>query len=67
MSFEHLARLMETLGFAELRCRWREGGKMAYWLYQKQRESRLQDFRGFAKKVVLRQGNRNNFAILLED
>ncbi|KAF9452855.1 nucleolus protein [Macrolepiota fuliginosa MF-IS2] len=66
MSLEHLARLMEILGFTELRRRWREGRKMAYWLYRKHREPRLLDFKEFAKKIVLRQGNRNNFTILLE-
>ncbi|KAF7778877.1 hypothetical protein Agabi119p4_3222 [Agaricus bisporus var. burnettii] len=67
MSFEHFTRLMETLGFSELRCRWKKGGKMAYWLYQKQPKPRQEESGGFVKKVVLRHGNRNNFAVLLKN
>jgi 25S rRNA (adenine2142-N1)-methyltransferase len=66
MTFEHLNRIMETLGFTELKRRWKEGGKMAYWLYQKQREPQSPDLENFTKKIVLRTGNRNNFTILLE-
>ncbi|KAJ3572799.1 hypothetical protein NP233_g2849 [Leucocoprinus birnbaumii] len=65
MTFDHLNSLMEALGFIELRRRWKEGGKMAYWLYEKQHEPRLQDFEKFTKKIILRSGNRNNFNILL--
>ncbi|KXN90493.1 25S rRNA adenine-N(1) methyltransferase [Leucoagaricus sp. SymC.cos] len=65
MSFEHLNRLMGALGFLELKRRWKEGGKMAYWLYQKQRKPQTQDFEPFTKKIILRNGNRNNFNILL--
>jgi len=56
---------MKTLGFVELKRRWKKGGKMAYWLFQKNREYQPQEFEGFSKKSVLRLGNRNNFSILL--
>jgi 25S rRNA (adenine2142-N1)-methyltransferase len=67
MSFEHFTRLLETLGFSELKCRWKKGGKMAYWLYRKQRKPRQEEFGDFVKKAVLRHGNRNNFAVLLKN
>ncbi|KAF5358494.1 hypothetical protein D9756_001736 [Leucocoprinus leucothites] len=65
MTFDHLNLLMESLGFTELRRRWKEGGKMAYWLYEKQCGPQSRDFDNFMKKTVLRTGNRNNFTILL--
>ena len=57
---------MEVIGFAQIRSRWREGGKMAYWLYRKQdgKLAASTDF-DFQRKVVVRTGHRNNFAILL--
>lgn len=60
--------LMEFLSFKRLNARWKEGGKMVYWLYQK--TSRTTRGRGdvgtsFDTKIVLRTGNRNNFTILL--
>jgi 25S rRNA (adenine2142-N1)-methyltransferase len=67
MSFEHFTHLLETLGFSELKCRWKKGGKMAYWLYQKQQNPRQEGFSDLSKKVVLRPGNRNNFAVILDD
>jgi 25S rRNA (adenine2142-N1)-methyltransferase len=60
----HLNALMHTIGFSELKAKWREGGKMIYWLYQKQAST--QEFsNNFSKKVTFRTGNRNNFCILL--
>jgi len=54
---------MLTIGFHQEQERWKAGGKMAYWLYRK---GEPQTTRGkFHKKVVLRTGQRNNFAILL--
>ncbi|KAL1685373.1 putative methyltransferase-domain-containing protein [Schizophyllum commune] len=63
---EYIRSLMEVIGFTQVRSRWREGGKMAYWLYRKQdgRPATSTDF-DFQRKVVLRTGHRNNFAILL--
>jgi len=65
MTFDHFDLLMKTLGFVELKRRWKKGGKMAYWLFQKYREYQPQDFERFLRKSVLRSGNRNNFSILL--
>ncbi|KAF8431802.1 nucleolus protein [Boletus edulis BED1] len=63
MSFERLESLMSTIGFAATEKKWRQGGKMAYWLYRKTRgEGTLEKFE---KKSVCRQGARNNFCILL--
>ncbi|TCD61126.1 hypothetical protein EIP91_009006 [Steccherinum ochraceum] len=59
--------LMEALSFKRLQSRWKNGGKMAYWLYQKTNwavEGRGIDPK-FQSKTVLRQGDRNNFSILL--
>lgn len=67
MTMEHMKELMAAVGFHQLEERWRPGGKMVYWLYQKktpQPEKVFFDER-FSKKVVLRQGNRNNFHILV--
>jgi len=63
LTFEHLKALMESIGFSEIRERWRQNGKMGYWLYQKTAVPRAPHL--FKKKVVLRQGNRNNFAIIV--
>ena len=55
---------MTAIGFVEEQVKWKKGGKMAYWLYRKGERDRvpLDEFR---KKSVCRQGDRNNFAILL--
>ncbi|KAG5645875.1 hypothetical protein DXG03_005022 [Asterophora parasitica] len=63
VDFAYLSDLMKTIGFNELRDRWKEGRKMAYWLYQKGSPSG-RSFEHFGRKTVLRQGNRNNFSIL---
>ncbi|TFK42781.1 putative methyltransferase-domain-containing protein [Crucibulum laeve] len=64
LSFPVMKSLMEAIGFIQLQEKWRQGGKIVYWLYQKQ-ESQKTSFEGFRKKSVLRTGHRNNFAILL--
>ncbi|KDR81429.1 hypothetical protein GALMADRAFT_239318 [Galerina marginata CBS 339.88] len=64
LTFDSLRLLMESIGFVEKRQRWRQNGKMGYWLYQKITPSKMTH--SFSKKVVLRQGNRNNFAITLK-
>ncbi|KAH7927749.1 nucleolus protein [Leucogyrophana mollusca] len=63
-TFELLGALMRNIGFCEVRRKWKKGGKMAYWLYRKGEKSDIpaDDLR---KKVICRQGNRNNFVILL--
>jgi 25S rRNA (adenine2142-N1)-methyltransferase len=65
ITFEHLKSLMLSIGFSEVRNRWRQKGKMAYWLYKKTTISEIQPSSTFDKRVVLRQGRRNNFAITL--
>lgn len=65
LDFPHLKALMEAIGFIELRARWKEGRKMAYWLYRKGSPSG-RPREAFEKKSVLKQGNRNNFCVLLE-
>lgn len=61
---------MSRIGFEKVRERWKTGGKMAYWLYMKctrpligEGDQKQVDVR-FDKKVVLREGKRNNFCIL---
>ena len=56
---------MNIVGFVKLKEKWREGGKMVYYLYQKQSSSTPEDMTPFSKKQVLKTGSRNNFAILL--
>lgn len=80
MTFEHLTQLMNAVGFEKIRERWKEGGKMAYWLFQKRcgltgdgisRPMSSLERGGvgtnmrFDKKVEFRVGKRNNFCILL--
>jgi len=75
MTLEHMSELMDAIGFSQLQVRWKSGGKMVYWLYQKRPSSSFPDSESdrsgelehFSKKKVLRQGgNRNNFHILLQ-
>ena len=61
MSSAHLASLMAAVGFVEVE--WREGRKMAYWLYRKTGPGLGGD--EFRMKRVCRVGRRNNFCILL--
>jgi 25S rRNA (adenine2142-N1)-methyltransferase len=56
---------MSALGFIEIRERWKKNGKMAYWLYRKVPSDQSKVVKAFQKKIVLREGNRNNFNILL--
>ncbi|KAI0683634.1 putative methyltransferase-domain-containing protein [Cytidiella melzeri] len=64
---EYLHGLMTTLCYTEVKTRWKDGGKMAYWLYRKAEHVFKPDseFAPYTKKTVIRQGNRNNFSILL--
>lgn len=67
LTFEKLQLLMESIGFKQLQERWQTGRKMAYWLYQKKDAlTRTLATHIFNRKVVLRQGHRNNFAIILD-
>ncbi|KAG7452881.1 nucleolus protein [Guyanagaster necrorhizus] len=63
LDFDRLRDLMRVVGFVEVKQRWKETGKMAYWLYTKEDPIAAQG--AFTKKSVLRQGNRNNFCVLL--
>ncbi|KAI0273836.1 hypothetical protein BC834DRAFT_855805 [Gloeopeniophorella convolvens] len=65
MTREHMKDLMEFIGFSQMEERWKAGGKMVYWLYQRRPPPENGDGEHFSKKRVLRQGNRNNFHILL--
>ncbi|KAJ3536933.1 hypothetical protein NMY22_g5820 [Coprinellus aureogranulatus] len=65
LTFEHFESLMAVVGFNQIREKWREGGKMVYYLYQKQEPSIVPERSLFAKKRELRTGARNNFAVLL--
>lgn len=60
---------MKTLSYAEVKSRWKDGGKMAYWLYRKAEpdpgSSSSTSTTPYQKKKVLRKGNRNNFCVLL--
>lgn len=67
MTPDHLQGLMKALSYTEVKTRWKNGGKMAYWLYQKTKlepENTI-NTELYEKKAVLRKGNRNNFSILL--
>ncbi|KAK0240479.1 nucleolus protein [Armillaria nabsnona] len=64
LDFDRLRDIMRAVGFVEVKQRWKETGKMAYWLYTREHPvPATQD--AFTKKSVLRQGNRNNFCVLL--
>ncbi|KAI0646810.1 putative methyltransferase-domain-containing protein [Trametes meyenii] len=65
---EYFQGLMVTVGFEQIYTRWKEGGKMAYWLFRKTSSppsSTYQDHLLYQKKTIFRQGNRNNFVVLL--
>jgi 25S rRNA (adenine2142-N1)-methyltransferase len=64
LTCERLTALMEVLGFFQVKERWKAGGKMIYLLYQKIPTVGSTP-EPFTKKAVLRQGDRNNFSILL--
>lgn len=55
---------MNAVGFMEVQLKWKKGGKMAYWLYRKGERDQV-SLDEFRKKSVCRQGDRNNFAIIL--
>jgi len=65
MTMEHMKELMDAIGFHQLEERWKPRGKMVYWLYQKKTPQKGSCGERFRKKRVLRQGNRNNFNILV--
>ncbi|RDB21015.1 25S rRNA adenine-N(1) methyltransferase [Hypsizygus marmoreus] len=64
LNFEYLKSLMGAIGFVQLQEKWKEGRKMAYWLYRKEPQP-IRSPESFQKKRVVRQGNRNNFCVVL--
>jgi len=60
---------MSLISFEQVHNRWKEGGKMAYWLFKKSSlasHSKFENMNIYHKKIELRKGgNRNNFSILL--
>ncbi|PCH38378.1 hypothetical protein WOLCODRAFT_97010 [Wolfiporia cocos MD-104 SS10] len=66
-TLEHLDGLMQSIGFSTVKTRWKEGGKMAYWIFCKGPATSItrNDQALYEKKTVLRTGKRNNFTILL--
>lgn len=65
LDLPNLESMLAAIGFTKVKEKWKEGGKMAYWLFQKVEPSGL-SLENFSKKSVLRQGSRNNFSILIE-
>lgn len=68
MTPDHFKGLMECVGFDEVRTRWKDNGKMAYWLFRRtlrHPSTTYQERELYQKKTVFRQGDRNNFVILL--
>jgi 25S rRNA (adenine2142-N1)-methyltransferase len=66
MTLEHMRELMHAVGFSQLEERWKPGGKMIYWLYEKKPPPEIRAGEHFSRKKVFRQGrNRNNFQIIL--
>jgi 25S rRNA (adenine2142-N1)-methyltransferase len=63
LTCERLTALMDAVGFSLVKERWKAGGKMHYAFYQKR--GTPGSTAEFTKKTVLRQGDRNNFCILL--
>ena len=65
---EHYEALMDAVGFEKLQSRWKDGGKMAYWLFRRTVRSTPSTYQKhvlYEKKTVFRTGDRNNFVILL--
>jgi 25S rRNA (adenine2142-N1)-methyltransferase len=61
-----MGELMHAIGFSQLEERWKLGGKMIYWLYEKRPPPETDAKEPFGRKKVFRLGrNRNNFHILL--
>jgi len=64
LTFDKLQSFMTVIGFIEVQIKWKKSGKMAYWLYKRSERGR-ERLDEFCKKSICRQGDRNNFAILL--
>src|SRR5438128_2098737 len=57
LTFELLQSLMATIGFVETHKKWKQGGKMAYWLYRKVEKDTCSDFGPFRRRTTCRLGN----------
>lgn len=64
LDFDRMERVMRAIGFTLQKEQWKKEGKMVYWLFQKGSKPLGSD-EALQRKVVIRQGNRNNFSILL--
>ncbi|KAI0048199.1 nucleolus protein [Auriscalpium vulgare] len=64
-TLDHMKSLMHTVGFSQLEERWKQGGKMAYWLYRKAEAALPGDGRFDKRRVLMSGAHRNNFVILL--
>ena len=64
---ESLRDLMQVVGFEQVEARFKEGGKVGYWLYRWS-EANSADRSQCGKKRILADGKkRNNFAIILPE
>jgi 25S rRNA (adenine2142-N1)-methyltransferase len=57
---------MREIGFEMVKKRWKQGGKVGYWLFSR-RDVGMRTGGFERKKLVNEGGKRNNFAILLRD
>jgi len=64
LDFDRMEKVMRAIGFTIQKEQWKKEGKMVYWLFQKG-DRPLGSDETLQRKVVIRQGNRNNFSILL--
>jgi len=63
---DFLEGLMRAVGFTLIRQRWKEGGKVGYWLWAWQSDSGRSRASDWQKKQLLQDGpKRNNFAVVL--
>lgn len=65
LTFDHFYGLMRAIGFSLLKERWRQGGKVVYWLFKKAQTPIPYNPKWSTKKVLQEGSNRNNFAIML--
>ncbi|KAL1406060.1 25S rRNA (adenine2142-N1)-methyltransferase [Vanrija albida] len=64
MTHDHFKRLVESIGFTLVKEQWREGGKVACWLWRRREEGSVPA--EFGSKKLLNDGKkRNNFTILV--
>ncbi|ORX38849.1 nucleolus protein [Kockovaella imperatae] len=66
VTLESLRNLMRCVGFEQVEERWKEGGKVGYWLYTWRDPTESNIERWGRKRVLVEGPKRNNFAILLK-